>query len=158
MFKKLSLMLSILSLPALLLVSQGWSQQQTPLPGLGTPVPGRAERHYNPQAVETLVGKVVSLNRMTPKRAGQPERVIMQLQTDKGNVKVFLGPADYIDQQVLKLAPGDQVEVKGIQMNRAKVTIFIAGAVKKGDQVLQLRDEATGRPLWGKGKKRSRAT
>jgi hypothetical protein len=152
MIKKFKLIVCILSLPALLLVSQGWSQSEAPLPGMGTPVPGRGDHRYNPQAVETLVGKVVAIKRMTPKRAGRPAQVVMGLQTDKGLIKVLLGPADYIDQQPVKLASGDQVEVKGIQVQRPKMTVFVAGAVKKGDQVLQLRDGATGRPLWGKGK------
>ena len=101
----------------------------------------------------TLAGKVTAINRRAPKKAGRPERVIMVLQTDQGAVKVHLGPADYFDQQALKLAPGDQVEVKGTKVNRAKAPTFIAGEVKKGDQVLKLRDDATGRPLWLKGKK-----
>ena len=105
--------------------------------------------------METLTGKVVAVNRHAAKKAGKPERVTMVLQTDQGAVKVHLGPADYFDQQALKLAPGDQVEVKGVKVSRPKAPIFIAGEVRKGDQVLKLRDDATGRPLWLKGKKRN---
>ena len=32
---------------------------------------------------------------------------------------------------------------------------FIAGEVRKGDQILKLRDDATGRPLWAKGRGRN---
>ncbi len=106
----------------------------------------------------TLAGTVTAINRRAPRKAGRPERVIMVLQTDQGAVKVHLGPADYVDQQALKLAPGDQVEVKGVQVKRLKATTFMAGEVKKGDQVLKLRDDATGRPLWLRGKKGNRGT
>ena len=104
----------------------------------------------------TLAGKVTAINRRAAKKAGRPERVTMVLQTDQGAVKVHLGPADYLDQQALKLAPGDQVEVKGVKVNRLKAPTFIAGEVRKGDQVMKLRDDATGRPLWLKGKKAQR--
>jgi hypothetical protein len=155
MFKKLILMMSLTGLLALMLASQGWPQQQVPSVSPGTPVTRKAARLYNPQAVETLTGKVEAVNRIASRKRGRPERVMMLLQTDKGTVKVHLGPTSYLDSQALKLAPGDQVEVKGMRITRSKATLFIAGAVKRGDQVLQLRDDATGRPLWAKSKRRN---
>jgi hypothetical protein len=164
MMKKLSLMVGILGVLAFLMVPPSGAQQQAPPtapeqqapPAAPTapaiPAAPKAAKLYNPQAVVTLAGKVVAINRHAAK-AGKPERVIMALQTDQGAVKVNLGPAAYFDQQALKLAPGDQVEVKGVRVNRPKESIFIAGEVRKGDQVLKLRDDATGRPLWLKGKK-----
>ncbi len=151
MMKRLSLMAGILGVLAFLTAPPTGAQQQTPP---AAPAAPKAAKLYNPQAVVTLAGKVTAINRRAPKKAGRPERVIMVLQTDQGAVKVHLGPADYFDQQALKLAPGDQVEVKGTKVNRAKAPTFIAGEVKKGDQVLKLRDDATGRPLWPKGKTR----
>ncbi len=148
MVKKLCLMLSVAVLLALGLASQGWSQQQVPAAG------PKAARLYDPQKVETLAGTVVAVNRMHARRPVRPDRVVMDLKTGQGTVKVFLGPADYLESQTVKLAPGDQVEVKGLRVNRPKLTIFVAGAVTKGGQVLQLRDEATGRPLWATGGKR----
>jgi hypothetical protein len=149
MWKKLSLMVSTLGLLALVLASQGWSQQQFSAVG------PKAARLYNPQAVETLAGTVVAINRMHARRPGRPDRIMLDLKTDQGIIKVHLGPADYVDQQALKLAPGDQVEVKGTRITRSKTTIFIAGSVTKGGQIMQLRDDATGRPLWSTGRKRS---
>jgi hypothetical protein len=153
MFKKLNLMVSLTGLLALLLASQGWSQQQVPSASPKIPVSRKAARLYNPQAVETLTGKVEAVNRIASRRPGRPERVMMLLRTDKGTVKVHLGPANYLDSQALRLAPGDQVQVKGMRVSHPKVTIFIAGAVTKGDQVLKLRNDATGRPLWATGRK-----
>jgi len=173
MMKKLSLMGGILGVLAFLIVPPSWAQQQVPpVPPAAPAAPAppaapvapaipaapKDSQLYNPQAAETLSGKVVAINLHAAKMAGKPERVTLVLQTDQGRVKVHLGPADYLDKQALKLAPGDQVEVKGVRVNRASVTIWTAGEVKKGDQVLKLRDDATGRPLWLKGKKRNGAT
>jgi hypothetical protein len=154
MMKRLSLMAGILGVLACLMASPAGAQQQAPPAAPAIPAAPRAAKLYNPQAVMTLVGKVTAINRRAAKKAGKPDRVTMILQTDQGAVKVHLGPADYLDQQALKLAPGDQVEVKGVKVNRLKSPTFIAGQVRKGDQVLQLRDEVTGQPLGLMGKTR----
>ena len=146
MTKKLILMVGALGALAFLMAVLSWAQTQVP------PAAPKASRLYNPQAAETLVGKVTALNHIASKRAGKPDRVTMVLQTDRGAVKVHLGPTDYLCQQALQLAVGDQVEVKGVKLNRPRVNIFIAGEVRRGDQVLKLRDDATGRALWLKGK------
>jgi hypothetical protein len=164
--KKLNLIVGVLGTLAFLAAPPAWAQQQAPS---GTPpqtpqaaapaAPGKAAigkkgRMYDPQTVETITGKVVSLKSLTARRPGRPARVSMLLNTDKGKIRVTLGPADYLNQQTLKPAVGDQVEVKGVAVTYHNRTSFIAGEVKKGDQVLKLRDEATGRPLWAKGKGR----
>jgi hypothetical protein len=149
MLKKLKQLAGILGVLAFLMAVPAGAQQQVPPPA------PKASKLYNPQAVETLTGKVTAVNRQAAKKAGRPERVTLILQTDPGLVKVHLGPADYLDQQALKLAPGDQVEVKGVRVNRLKAPTLIAGEVRKGDQVLKLRDDATGRPLGARGKKRN---
>ena len=154
MMKKLSLMVGTLGVLAFLMAPPSGAQQQVPPAAPAAPaIPAapKTDKFYNPQAAVTLTGKVVSVNRQVAKKAGKPARVIMVLQTDRGAVKVHLGPADYCDQQALKLAPGDQVEVKAVKITRPKGTIFSAGEVRKGDQVLKLRDDATGLPLWPKG-------
>ena len=155
MMKKLSLIAGILGVLAFLMAPPTGAQPQAPAVAPSAP---KASKLYNPRAVVTLAGKVTAINRRAAKKAGRPERVIMVLQTDQGAVKVHLGPGDYLDQQALKLAPGDQVEVKGIKVNRLKAPTFIAGEVRKGEQVLKLRDEATGRPLWLKGKRHNGGT
>jgi hypothetical protein len=164
MMKKLSLMAGMLGVLAFLTALPIGAQLQAPpappaVPAVpAVPASPKAAKLYNPQTLVTLAGQVTAVNRRAAKKAGRPERVTMVLQTDQGAIKVHLGPADYLDQQALKLATGDQVEVKGVKVNRAKAATFIAGEVRKGDQVLKLRDEATGRPLWLKGKTRNGGT
>ena len=143
MVKKLILMIGVVGLLAVLMAPQNYAQQQVP-----PTAPEREGRFYNPQAVETLTGTVTAVNTLTPKRSGRPAQVMMLLNTGQGTVKVHLGPADYLNRQALKLAAGDRVEVRGVRLTRPRVTVFMAGSVTKDGQVLQLRDEATGRPLW----------
>ena len=104
MMKKLSLMAGILGVLAFLMGPPSWAQQQAPPAAPAIPAAPKASKLYNPQAAETLVGKVTAVNRHAAKMAGRPERVTMVLQTNQGPVKVNLGPADYLDQQALKLA------------------------------------------------------
>jgi len=112
------------------------------------------EQFYPPQPEETLSGKVKHTYRPDHRAALLPHHMMIRLQTDRGEIRIRLGPADYIDSR-LKLAVGDRVEVRG-----RRVTVkgpfaagsarneFIASEVKKGSQVLKLRDSATGRYLW----------
>jgi hypothetical protein len=151
MMNKMRLLAGILGAVALMMASSAVGQQQAP------PAAPKASKAYNPQSVEVITGTVTAVNRHAAKRAGRPERVSLMLQTPQGNVKVHLGPADYLDQQAWKPAVGDQVEVKGVRLLRAKTATFNAGEVRKGDQVLKLRDDLTGRPLWFKGKNRTGA-
>ena len=143
MIKKLILMVCVVGLLAVLMAPQNYAQQQLP------PVaPEKPARLYNPQAVETLAGTVAAVNTITPKRPGRPAQVTMLLNTGQGAIKVLLGPVDYLNRQALKLAVGDRVEVRGVRITRPRVTVFMAGSVTRDGQVLPLRDEATGRPLW----------
>ena len=90
------------------------------------------------------------------KKGGKGNIVRFNLKTDKGPVLVVLGPARFVDGQSLKLAAGDQVEVKGSRITGPKGrTSVTAAEVTKGGQVMKLRDDQ-GNPLWpkGQGKKR----
>ena len=121
-----------------------WAQM-----GLGRK--GGKGRLYNPQTVETIKGQVVSV-KTTKFRRWQGVHLIVK--TEKGNVDVSLGPKKYIDQQKMTFAPNDKVEISGSKVTlRGKPTI-IAGVVKKGDQILTLRD-TNGVPAWaGQGRRR----
>jgi hypothetical protein len=59
----------------------------------------------------------------------------------------MMGPASFVDQQPVQIAAGDVVEVTGWLVTRGRKSRLIAGQVKKGNQVLRLRNEQ-GQPLW----------
>ena len=72
------------------------------------------------------------------------------LKTDKGDVSVHLGPQWYLGNQDVKIEPKDTLEVIGSRAVVEGRPALIAAKVKKGEQVLELRD-AAGMPRCGQG-------
>jgi len=58
-----------------------------------------------------------------------------------------LGPQWYLENQDVKIEPTDKVEIKGSRVTMQGQPALIVAEVKKGDEVLKLRDDA-GIPLW----------
>jgi hypothetical protein len=111
-------------------------------PGMG----GGHNRMYDPAKVETMTGQVVSLEQAASPR-GMGMGVGFTLNTGSETLVVHLGPQWFIDEQGVKIAAGDTVEIKGVKVERMGEKIFVAGEVKKGAEVLKLRDE-NGIPTW----------
>jgi hypothetical protein len=101
---------------------------------------------FDPKTVETIRGEVVSVEKITPMR-GMSSGVHMVVRTDKASIPVHLGPDWFIENQDVKLEPKDQVEVTGSVVTFDGKPAMIATEVRKGDEVLTLRDE-DGRPMW----------
>ncbi len=101
---------------------------------------------YDPKSVETINGEVTGISRMTP-RKGMSAGIHMNVKTDKETVSVHLGPSWYLENQDLKIEPKDKVEVKGSRITFEGKPAIIAAEVRKGDEVLRLRDDA-GFPVW----------
>jgi hypothetical protein len=109
--------------------------------------PGAAYgRLYDVKSVETVSGEVVKIDRITP-MPGMSAGVHLVVKTDKGDVSVHLGPQWYLENQDVKIEPKDKVEIKGSRVTIQGQPAVIAAEVKKGDQILKLRDEA-GMPMW----------
>jgi DNA/RNA endonuclease YhcR with UshA esterase domain len=80
--------------------------------------------------------------------------IALVVKTEKETVTVHLGPNWYMERLDAKIVKGDQVEVKGVRTTFAGKPVVIAAEVKKGDNVLVLRD-ANGVPVWsGWGRRR----
>jgi hypothetical protein len=109
-------------------------------------------RMYDPKAVETITGEVTSVDRITPVK-GMSGGIHMNVKTDKEMISVHLGPAWYLENQDVKIEPKDKVEVKGARTTFAGKPAIIAAEVKKGDEVLKLRDD-TGFPVWAGWRRR----
>jgi hypothetical protein len=73
--------------------------------------------------------------------------VHLVLKTHRETIPVHLGPASYVEQQTPRIEAKDSVEVTGSRVTLEGKPAIIAARVKKGDQVLKLRDE-DGRPAW----------
>jgi hypothetical protein len=103
-------------------------------------------RMYDPKTVETISGEIIAVDRITPMK-GMSGGVHMNVKTDKETISVQLGPSFYIENQDVKLQTKDKVEVKGSRVTFDGKPAIIAAEVKKGDEVLKLRDDA-GFPVW----------
>jgi hypothetical protein len=103
-------------------------------------------RMFDPKTVETVSGEVVSIDKITPMR-GMSYGIHLMLKTDNGTISVHLGPGWYIENQDVKLAVKDRIEVKGSRITFDGKPAIIAMEIKKGGETLTLRD-ADGFPLW----------
>jgi hypothetical protein len=107
---------------------------------------------YDPKTVETITGQVVKVDRITPLKP-MSAGVHMIMQTDKEQISVHLGPGFYVENQDVKIESKDKVEVKGSRVTFGGKPAIIAAEVKKGDEVLKLRDE-NGFPMWSGWRRR----
>ena len=109
-------------------------------------------RMYDPKSVGTISGEVTSIDRITPMK-GMSGGVHMNVKTEKDTVSVHLGPSWYLENQDVKIETKDRVEVKGARTTFAGKPAMIAAEVKKGDEVLKLRDDS-GFPVWAGWRRR----
>jgi hypothetical protein len=115
----------------------------------------RGGRIYDPKTVETIRGEVLSVEQIhgTGRKGGRGYGVHLMVKTDKEEISVHLGPGWYIEKQSLKIVPKDTIEVRGSRIMSEGKPAIIAAEVKKGDQVLKLRD-TNGVPAWSGGRGR----
>lgn len=107
---------------------------------------GAYQRMYDPAKVETVAGEVVSVDKVSSGR-GPRNGIHLKLQSGTETIPVHLGPSWYIERLDTRIEKGDRVEVKGARVLMNGKSALIAAEVKKGGEVLQLRD-ANGVPAW----------
>ena len=130
-----------LSILILLLAGVSWGQTG-PREGKGDESVGQ----YNPRTVVTVSGVVVSKTQPSVQQ-GLPYLVYLTLETEAGQIAVFLGPNLYVDQLPVTIKALDRIQVTGSKVMWGGKTVILAAEVKKGDQVLKLRDR-NGVPAW----------
>ncbi len=149
-----------LSFVALAAVLAGPALAADPAPAAGT-CPGCAQgqgpgrmgwhgpgRRFDPKTVTTVQGKIQSVDVFQGRRGHGGVHLTLAVGSD--TVQVMVGPSFYVDQQPVKLATGDTVEVKGSRLEGNAGnggTFLVAQEIRKDGQVLALRD-ADGAPLW----------
>ena len=117
--------------------------------GVAVHAQGRAG-NYNPATETTIVGTVDSVNTLpSPGRGGGGLHLGLEAAT--GRIEVHVGPASFVSSKNVAFAKGDAVTVIGSKAAVEGQDVVIAREIRKGDQVLTLRD-AKGFPLWsGRG-------
>ncbi len=150
------LCIALVALTALLIVpplvaqaGQGMGQGMGQGVGMG---------QYDPSSVVTVKGTVQDVQTgMMQGAQGSHMKGMggthLVLKTDKGTLTVMVGPSSFLQQRNFALAKGDQIEVTGSKVKFAGSDAIIAREIKKGDQVLTLRDQK-GVPEWSMGRQR----
>ena len=105
------------------------------------------QKKYDASQTEIVTGEVTALKDIET-RNGKTSGAGLELNTGSQNLLVYLGPHIYVDMQNVTINAGDKVEVKGVKVLLDGQQAVIAGEVRKGIEVLKLRDD-TGAPLWG---------
>ena len=151
--KNISILVALISILSLFRTPETFAQRGMKWRGSGGWGMGsNYNRMYDPKTVETISGEIVSVDRMTPVK-GMSYGVHLTLKTDKETVSIHLGPVWYIENQDIKIEPKDRVEVKGSRITFEGKPAIIAAEVKKGDEVLKIRDE-NGFPFWSGWRRR----
>jgi hypothetical protein len=114
--------------------SQGW--------GAG----GAYARLYDPTKVEKVSGQVVDILKVTPMH-GMSSGVEIVVKTASDKVTIHLGPSWFLENQDLRILKGDEVAVEGSRIMLDGKPVVLAASVRKGDELLTLRD-ASGVPSW----------
>ena len=109
-------------------------------------------RMYDPKTVETFSGEVVTVDKIAPMK-GMHHGIHLTVKTAKETISVHLGPEWFIENQDVKIAAKDRLEFKGSRVTFEGKPVIIAAEVKKGDEILRLRDE-NGFPVWAGWRKK----
>ena len=103
-------------------------------------------RMFDPKSVVTVSGTISSVAEITP-LSGMGLGVHLMLKAKGELVDVHLGPSWYVASQDADLKAGDAVEVRGSRIEIDGKPVVIAMELKRGQDVLVLRD-ADGFPRW----------
>ena len=140
---KFGIWMSMVVIAGLLFASTSLAQQGAKVKG------GRV---YDPKTVKTVKGEVVRVEKI-PSRGGKGYGVHLTLKTEKETLTVEVGPGWYVEKQPVKIETKDILEIKGSRVTTQGKPAIIAAEIKKGDQILKVRDE-NGIPAWSGGSRR----
>jgi len=151
--KVLRIIVIAISVFGLFLVSDSFAQRGMKWKGSsGWGMGSQYNKMYNPKTVETITGEVTSVDKITPLK-GMYYGIHIMVKTDKETISVHLGPGWYIENQDIKIEPKDTVQVEGSRITFEGKPAIIAAEVKKGNDVLELRDD-NGFPAWSGWRRR----
>jgi sporulation protein YlmC with PRC-barrel domain len=114
---------------------------------------GPYKKIFDSKTIETISGQIIKIDQVPEPGFGMQVRgmqIRLTVFTEKKEVlPVYLGPAFYIvgPDQAKHFKLGDKVTVTGSQVTRGDERFIIAMTVKRGNEVLRLRDK-DGNPEW----------
>ncbi len=101
---------------------------------------------YNPETSEKISGEVVSIEKIVRGNKGF-SGIHLSVEADGETVTVHLGPEWYIENQEIQIEKKDKIEITGSKTFDEGKPVVTAYEVKKGEDILVLRDE-DGFPAW----------
>ena len=107
---------------------------------------------YDPATEVTVTGKITEVKKM--EHRGMMTGTHVMLETEKGSFDVHLGPTAFLEKNKMTFEKGEEMEVIGSKVKYDGADAIIAREVKKGGQVLTLRD-SKGIPKWSGGRRMS---
>ena len=115
-----------------------------PSPGIGDPY----KKIFDAKTIKTISGQVIKIDQVPEFGFGLQMRLTVLIDK-KDMLPVYLGPAFYIlgPRQAKHLKLGDTVTVSGSRVTVKGEPLMIAMTVKRGNEVLRLRDQE-GLPAW----------
>ncbi len=133
-------------LVGLMILCLALSGESSGQPASGEVKGGGPGNLYNPQSVVTVAGTVVS---KTPPQAKKelPYLVYLNLQTGEGKITIFLGPSLYVNKLPVQIQVLDRIQVTGSQITWEGSPVILAAEVKRGKDIIKLRDPK-GVPVW----------
>lgn len=114
--------------------------------------PRQGPSYYDPSTEVTAKGTVEHVRQVTGRR-GWWTGTHVTVKTAKETLDVHVGPSWSLAKKKFTLAKGDQIEVTGSKIKYQGADALIAREVKKGKQILVLRN-AQGIPEWSRGRRR----
>jgi len=103
-------------------------------------------KSFNAGVMVRIEGTVESVDSFYPSTEAT-EGIRVQLSPADGNMTVDVGPKAYAVNKGFALKEGDRIRIIGSKTKVGEVETIMATEVRKGDQVLVLRD-ASGSPAW----------
>ena len=106
----------------------------------------RAQHDYDAKTIETIGGKVLSIEKTTAANK-RGYWIDLMLQTGKETIAVQLGPSWYIDKQAPRIEANDTITVTGSRMTLDGRPAIVAADITRGNELLKLRED-NGIPVW----------
>jgi len=101
-------------------------------------------------AVLSFINKLRWIHRVP---GGKGYGVHLSVKTEKETIAVEMVPGWYVEKQPVKIEVKDILEIRGSRFASQGKPAIIAAEIRKGDQILKLRDE-NGIPAWSGGGRR----
>jgi hypothetical protein len=102
---------------------------------------------YDPDKINTVQGTILNIKQVFPEWEGRYVQVIL-IQTDYGELNVYLAPSWFMERIHMRLTVGDAIEVTGAQTAIKDQQVMLAAELRKNEIIYRLRSKFDGSPVW----------